>query len=136
MIIYKNQIQKKIYNFFDILLDDYDNQTLSYNDSNNTPLFNKINKRFYNYLITEDNLFFALLLVINYNNLFEVEKLTYNLFKKDYKYTLYLNLNNLKNNYQILSDSKKFNNDTLVLKMNEYNIEFPFERILKKQNNE
>ena len=136
MIIYKNQIQKKIYNFFDILLDDYDNQTLSYNDLNNTPLFNKINKRFYNYLITEDNLFFALLLVINYNNLFEVEKLTYNLFKKDYKYTLYLNLNNLKNNYQILSDSKKFNNDTLVLKMNEYNIEFPFERILKKQNNE
>ena len=136
MIIYKNQIQKKIYNFFDILLDDYDNQTLSYNDSNNTPLFNKVNKRFYNYLITEDNLFFALLLVINYNNLFEVEKLTYNLFKKDYKYTLYLNLNNLKNNYQILSDSKKFNNDTLVLKMNEYNIEFPFERILKKQNNE
>lgn len=136
MIIYQNQINKKIYNFFDILLDDYDNQTLSYNDSNNTPLFNKINKRFYNYLITEDNLFFALLLVINYNNLFEVEKLTYNLFKKDYKYTLYLNLNNLKNNYQILSDSKKFNNDTLVLKMNEYNIEFPFERILKKQNNE
>lgn len=132
MIIYQNQINKKIYNFFDILLDDYDNQTLSYNDSNNTPLFNKINKRFYNYLITEDNLFFALLLVINYNNLFEVEKLTYNLFKKDYKYTLYLNLNNLKNNYQILSDSKKFNNDTLVLKMNEYNIEFPFERILKK----
>lgn len=136
MIIYQNQINKKIYNFFDILLDDYDNQTLSYNDLNNTPLFNKINKRFYNYLITEDNLFFALLLVINYNNLFEVEKLTYNLFKKDYKYTLYLNLNNLKNNYQILSDSKKFNNDTLVLKMNEYNIEFPFERILKKQNNE
>lgn len=136
MIIYQNQINKKIYNFFDILLDDYDNQTLSYNDSNNTPLFNKINKRFYNYLITEDNLFFALLLVINYNNLFEVEKLTYNLFKKDYKYTLYLNLNNLKNNYQILSDSKKFNNDTLVLKMNEYNIEFPFERILRKQNNE
>lgn len=114
-----NYIIKNVYNFFDQILDYDENRCPS-----NSIIYYK--KRYFTYLLfSKKEIFFSLCLVSLFSDIFKIYEQAYQFGKKNYRYSLEINILSHEPKFEIYSKYKK--NDTSVMKIN--NLIFPYERI-------